>query len=117
MSTSTEHQSVLILDFGSQFTQLIARRVRENRVYCEVHPFDLPLEEIRRRQPIGLILSGGPQSVYEPGAATAKPELFDAVRLATTEPESCSIAKSPQTAAVGLQLLIDLRPAGRLVLR
>ncbi len=65
---STEHQSVLILDFGSQFTQLIARRVRENRVYCEVHPFDLPVEEIRRRNPIGVILSGGPQSVYEDGA-------------------------------------------------
>ena len=71
------HQTVLILDFGSQFTQLIARRVRENRVYCEVHPFDLPIEEIRRRQPLGLILSGGPQSVYEPGAPTAKPALFD----------------------------------------
>ncbi len=47
------HQQVLILDFGSQFTQLIARRVRENRVYCEVHPCDLPLAEIRRREPIG----------------------------------------------------------------
>ncbi|HSS48906.1 MAG TPA: GMP synthase (glutamine-hydrolyzing), partial [Thermoanaerobaculia bacterium] len=57
------HQTVLILDFGSQFTQLIARRVRENRVYCEVHPFDLPVEEIRRRSPAGVILSGGPQSV------------------------------------------------------
>ncbi|HSG38168.1 MAG TPA: glutamine-hydrolyzing GMP synthase [Thermoanaerobaculia bacterium] len=73
---STEHQSVLILDFGSQFTQLIARRVRENRVYCEVHPFDLPVEEIRRRNPIGVILSGGPQSVYEAGAPSARPELF-----------------------------------------
>ena len=71
------HQTVLILDFGSQFTQLIARRVRENRVYCEVHPFDLPLEEIRRRQPVGLILSGGPPSVYEAGAPSADPELFD----------------------------------------
>ncbi|HEX7182709.1 MAG TPA: glutamine-hydrolyzing GMP synthase [Thermoanaerobaculia bacterium] len=70
------HQTLLILDFGSQFTQLIARRVRENRVYCEVHPFDLPLEEIRRRRPIGLILSGGPQSVYESGAPSAGPELF-----------------------------------------
>jgi GMP synthase (glutamine-hydrolysing) len=70
------HQTVLILDFGSQFTQLIARRVRENRVYCEVHPFDLPLEEIRRRKPAGLILSGGPQSVYEDGAPSAHPELF-----------------------------------------
>ena len=70
------HQTVLILDFGGQFTQLIARRVRENRVYCEVHPFDLPLDEIRRRQPIGIILSGGPQSVYEDGAPDASPKLF-----------------------------------------
>jgi GMP synthase (glutamine-hydrolysing) len=74
---SPAHQTVLILDFGSQFTQLIARRVRENRVYCEVHPFDLPLEEIRRRRPIGVILSGGPQSVYEEGAALADPRLFE----------------------------------------
>ncbi|HEV7516908.1 MAG TPA: glutamine-hydrolyzing GMP synthase, partial [Thermoanaerobaculia bacterium] len=72
----TGHQTVLVLDFGSQFTQLIARRVRENRVYCEVHPFDLSLDEIRRRQPIGLILSGGPQSVYEAGAPHADPALF-----------------------------------------
>ena len=71
------HQTVLILDFGSQYTQLIARRVRENRVYCEVHPFDLPEEEIARRKPIGLILSGGPQSVYWPGAPVRGSELFD----------------------------------------
>ena len=51
VTPGAEHQTVLILDFGSQFTQLIARRVRENRVYCEVHPFDLPLDEIRRRRP------------------------------------------------------------------
>jgi GMP synthase (glutamine-hydrolysing) len=75
MSTES-HQTVLILDFGSQFTQLIARRVRENRVYCEVHPFDLAPAEIERRRPIGLILSGGPQSVYEAGAPRASPELF-----------------------------------------
>src|SRR5215213_8804369 len=72
----TDHQTVLILDFGSQFTQLIARRVRENRVYCEVHAFDFSVEEIRRRKPSGLILSGGPQSVYEDGAPSADPELF-----------------------------------------
>jgi len=70
------HQTVLVLDFGSQFTQLIARRVRENRVYCEVHPFNLSVDEIRRRRPIGLILSGGPQSVYEQGAPNAGAELF-----------------------------------------
>src|SRR6185295_9554692 len=70
------HQTVLILDFGGQYTQLIARRVRENRVYCEVHPFDLSVEEIRHRQPAGLILSGGPQSVYEPGAPSADAAMF-----------------------------------------
>ena len=70
------HQTVLVLDFGSQYTQLIARRVRENRVYCEIHPFDLALDEIRRRAPVGLILSGGPQSVYDDGAAGAPEELF-----------------------------------------
>jgi len=71
------HQLVVILDFGSQFTQLIARRVRENRVYCEVLPFDTPLDEIRRRAPIGVILSGGPQSVYDAGAPLPRRELFD----------------------------------------
>jgi len=70
------HHTVLVLDYGSQYTQLIARRVRENRVYCEIHPFDLPLDEIRRREPVGLILSGGPQSVYDEGAAGAPEELF-----------------------------------------
>jgi len=72
-----QHQLVLILDCGSQYTQLIARRVRENRVYCEVHPYDLPLDEIRRRGPAGLILSGGPDSVYAEGAATVDPALFE----------------------------------------
>ncbi len=74
---SAAHQAVLILDFGSQFTQLIARRVRENRVYCEVHPFDLDAAEIARRAPIGLILSGGPQSVYDADAAQPDPRLFE----------------------------------------
>jgi len=76
-SPGADHQTVLVLDFGGQYTQLIARRVRENRVYCEVHPFDLPVEEIRRRRPVGLILSGGPQSVYEPGSPQADPRLFE----------------------------------------
>jgi GMP synthase (glutamine-hydrolysing) len=71
------HQTLLVLDYGSQFTQLIARRVRENRVYCEIHPFDLPAAEIRRLQPIGIVLSGGPQSVFAPGAPSAGRELFE----------------------------------------
>ena len=76
-SPEAGHQTVLVLDFGGQYTQLIARRVRENRVYGEVQPFDLPVEEIRRRRPVGLILSGGPQSVYESGAPHADPRLFE----------------------------------------
>jgi GMP synthase (glutamine-hydrolysing) len=70
------HQKILILDFGSQYTQLIARRVRENRVFSEIHPFDLPVAEIERLAPIGVILSGGPQSVYEPGSPQADPALL-----------------------------------------
>ncbi len=71
------HQTVLILDFGSQFTQLIARRVREQRVYCEVHPFNLPLNAIRRLRPIALILSGGPESVSAASSPKADPRLFE----------------------------------------
>ena len=59
------HQKILILDFGSQVTQLIARRVREQQVYCELHPFDVSEEFIRDFNPQGIILSGGPNSVYE----------------------------------------------------
>lgn len=56
---------ILILDFGSQVSQLIARRVREAHVYCEMHPFDMPLDDIKAFQPKGIILSGGPNSVYD----------------------------------------------------
>lgn len=67
---------ILILDFGSQYTQLIARRVRELHVYCEIHPFSLSLAEIRRRNPRGIILSGGPASVYEEEAPKPDPGIF-----------------------------------------
>jgi GMP synthase (glutamine-hydrolysing) len=67
---------VLILDFGSQYTQLIARRVRELKVYSEIHPFDIGLKRIRALQPRAIVLSGGPSSCYEPGAPTVDPELF-----------------------------------------
>ena len=56
------HKKILILDFGSQFTQLIARRVRETHVYCELHPWDMSEAEIRAFNPAGIILSGGPNS-------------------------------------------------------
>jgi GMP synthase (glutamine-hydrolysing) len=62
------HQTILILDFGSQFTQLIARRLRELSVYCEILPFHTPVDLLRARRPVGIILSGGPKSVSESGA-------------------------------------------------
>ena len=66
---------VLILDFGSQYTQLIARRIREQHVYCEIHPCTLPLDEDpRAARPTAIILSGGPASVYERGRAAHRPE-------------------------------------------
>ncbi|WP_363323669.1 glutamine-hydrolyzing GMP synthase [Zoogloea sp.] len=61
---STVHKKILILDFGSQVTQLIARRVREQQVYCEIHPFDVSDDFVRSFAPEGIILSGGPNSVY-----------------------------------------------------
>jgi len=71
-----ENQKVLILDFGGQYNQLIARRVRECSVYCEVKPYDLPIKEIRRFDPIGIIFTGGPNSVYEAGSPHPDPEIF-----------------------------------------
>lgn len=71
------HESILILDFGSQVTQLIARRVRELQVYCEIHPFSMPPDEIRRLDPKGIILSGSPFSVYDEGAPGIEAELLD----------------------------------------
>src|ERR1700742_4286288 len=68
---------VLILDFGSQYTQLIARRIRELGVYSEIHPFDLSLEKIRAMAPAAIVLSGGPSSCYDPGAPTVDAALFD----------------------------------------
>ena len=65
MTTSPDADKILILDFGSQVTQLIARRVREAHVYCELHPYDMSLAEIKAFQPKGIILSGGPNSVYD----------------------------------------------------
>src|SRR2546423_1453108 len=69
-------QLILILDFGAQYSQLIARRVREQKVYSEIHPYNLPLERIRALAPTGIILSGGPSSVYDAGAPRVSPELF-----------------------------------------
>lgn len=68
---------ILILDFGSQYTQLIARRIRENNVYCEIHPFNFSIDKIRTFNPKAMILSGGPSSVYDEGAPQVEKSLFD----------------------------------------
>jgi len=73
---SHEHDRVLILDFGSQFTQLIARRIREESVYCEIHPPTRSLEWIREWNPAAVILSGGPNSVYDEDVPKAEPALL-----------------------------------------
>jgi len=78
MSSPARDESVLILDFGAQYSQLIARRVREHKVYCEILPFSAPLGEILDRKPKGIILSGGPASVYAEGAPRVSVELLRA---------------------------------------
>ncbi len=72
------HSSILILDFGAQYTQLIARRVRELNVYCEIHPFDVPESFIRKFAPAGIILSGGPNSVIDGEAPRAPASVWSA---------------------------------------
>ena len=73
---SQHHDGILIIDFGSQYTQLIARRVREAHVYCEIHPPSRSVQWIRDWKPRGIILSGGPSSVYDDDVPTADPELL-----------------------------------------
>ena len=72
-----QHQKILILDFGAQYTQLIARRVRESNVYCELHPYDVDEEFVRRFAPQGVILSGGPASVWKGGTPRAPRAVFE----------------------------------------
>ena len=72
-----DHQKIVILDFGGQYTQLIARRVRENRVFSEVVPWSIAAKEIKQREPVGIILSGGPSSVCDPDAPHISPAIYD----------------------------------------
>jgi GMP synthase (glutamine-hydrolysing) len=72
-----QHEKILIVDFGAQYSQLIARRVRENQVYCELHPWDVSDQFIRDFNPRGIILSGGPASVWEGGTPRAPQAVFE----------------------------------------
>jgi GMP synthase (glutamine-hydrolysing) len=89
------HQTLIVLDFGSQYTQLIARALRELSVYSEIWPPDTPAESIRARQPAGIILSGGPRSVSDKGAPVCDPALFD-------------IGKPVLGICYGMQLMADV---------
>ena len=75
--TAQTHDLVVILDFGAQYSQLIARRVRECNVYSEILPFDTPIEELRKHNVKAIILSGGPSSVYEKNAPHPDKKLWE----------------------------------------
>src|SRR3989337_294358 len=72
-----QFEKIIILDFGSQYTQLIARRIREHKVYCEILPFTSPMTHLRASSVKGIVLSGGPSSVYDKNAPHISKELFD----------------------------------------
>ncbi len=74
---STHNEKIIILDFGSQTTQLIARRIREQKVYSEIHPYTLEIEKLKAMKPSGIILSGGPASVYDEDAPLSNPGIFE----------------------------------------
>lgn len=74
---SVHSEKIIILDFGSQTTQLIARRIREQKVYSEIHPYNIEIERLREMKPSGIVLSGGPASVYDHDAPISDPVLFD----------------------------------------
>jgi len=76
-TTAVARETIAVLDYGGQYVQLIARRVRESRVYCEIFPHDVTADELASRGVIGVILSGGPASVYEPGAPLVDPAILD----------------------------------------
>ena len=71
------NEKVLVIDFGGQYNQLVARRVRECNVYCEIYSYKTPLEKIKAMNPEGIILTGGPNSVYEEGAPSCTKDLFE----------------------------------------
>ena len=70
-------EKIIVIDFGGQYNQLVARRVRECNVYCEIYSYKTSIEKIKEMNPKGIILTGGPNSCYEEGAATCSKELFE----------------------------------------
>ena len=95
-----KRETIVVLDFGSQYTQLIARRVREHKVYCEIHPYNIPLNQLESIQPKGIIFSGGPASVY----ATDAPLL---------DPKILTLGVPILGICYGMQLIAHLSPDGK----
>ena len=116
MQADKAHKAVIILDFGSQYTQLIARRVRQLAVYCEILPYGTPLTEIMHKNPGALILSGGPASVYDENAPTLDAEILQLdlpiLGLKSLEIKASSglLAMSPLLAS--RQLWVPMYPPG-----
>ena len=92
---TVQQEKVIVIDFGGQYNQLVARRVRECQVYCEICSYRTPLDKIKEMNPKGIILTGGPNSVYLEGAATAPKELFEMGAIKTTRcsKKSCFILR------------------------
>ena len=97
-------EKVIVIDFGGQYNQLVARRVRECGVYCEIESFKAPLKKISDRKPKGIILTGGPDSVYSAGAASAPRELFELgiPVLWRTAYDASARRKSPEGSVAGI---------------
>ena len=96
-----QQEKVIVIDFGGQYNQLVARRVRECQVYCEIYSYRTALDKIKEMNPKGIILTGGPNSVYQEGAATA-PKPFDGRplrqyegTLRTGDPGTRTVLRSP----------------------
>ena len=77
LDKSSQAEKIVVLDFGGQYNQLIARRVRECDVYCEVHPYNIDINKLRELEPTGIIFTGGPSSVYEEDAPMCDRKVFE----------------------------------------
>jgi len=95
-----KHDTILVLDFGAQYSQLIARRVREGGVYCEILPYNATPEQVMAKAPKGIILSGGPSSVYAKGAPHMDPRLLE-------------LGLPVLGICYGMQLMAHLLPGGK----